>query len=349
MRAMRPASGRRRRRALRVVAAPDLAATNAVVRGIEWQLTIGPDEAGAYEVGLHAAKLLHLHFPAFYQEHAAALSITPGLLLGCCVAFWHLVEERGISIRWPGDYTGAIERGATTLESLTMFDDVSVEFLSEMGYSLWTPRPKYFGLGVQSVLEECSHIPNILTVTLWHLFQHTPLSIGMPLSFEALSKEYDEDLIVRIFRIKPLPKQVALNTMLNLLDIPEAADVGGDGGVAMLVEYAFGKTNNGLANWTDYEVEAITNGEEDEQWDWTAMDELARLSAEAQLLEACYEAWSLRITRDPEREIVKLAGALHKAARQAEREITEVGTPLITLLGDNPAEARRYIEMVNAL
>lgn len=344
MRAMRPASSRRRRRALRVVVA-HTQARPGVVTADQWRLTIGPEEAGAYETGLHAAKLLQRHFGAFYGEHVAALTITPWQLLGCVVAFWHLVEERGVSLRWPGDYTGEMERGATPLESLTMFDGVSVEFLSELSYALWTPRPTYFGLGVQSVLEEWSHLPCILTVTLWHLFQHTPLSIGMPLSFEALSKEYDEDLIARIFRMKPLPSQVALNTMLNLLDLPEAGDLG----AAMLVEYAFGKTRNGLANWTDYEVEAITNGEEDEQWDWAALAELARLSSEAQLLEARYGAWSARITRDPDREIPKLAGALHKAARQAEREIAAVGTPLITLLGDNPAQARRFIEMVNAL
>jgi hypothetical protein len=308
-------------------------------------LALADEEAGGFQTGLHAAQLLRRHFGAFYGEHVANRQITPWLLLGCVVAFWHLAEERGVKLRWPHDYYGEMERGDTPLESLTMFDGVSMEYLSELSYSLYTPRPEYFGLGIQSVLEEWAQLPNLLTIALWHLFQHTPLSIGMPLSFEALTKEYDEDLIARILRMKPLPSDTALNTMFSLLEIPEAASLGS----ALLVQYAFGQTENDLANWTDYEVESITMGEQDEQWDWGAMGELARLSAEAQLLEASYEAWAARITRDPEREIPKLAGALHKAARQAEREIADVGRPLITLLGDSPSEARRFIEMVNAL
>lgn len=337
MRAQRPLAGRSRHRRLRVVAGPQAAQTQT--------LALDDEAAGAFQTGLHAAVLLKRHFTPFYAEHVAPQRITPPFLLGCVVAFWHLVEERGVSLRWPGDYTGTMERGDTPLDSLTMFDDVSAEYLSELSYSLYTPRPIYYGLGVQSVLDESASIPNLLTIALWHLLQHTPLSIGMPLSFEALTREHDEDLIARILRMKPLPSTVALSTMLSILSIPEAGDLGS----AMLIQYAFAKCENDLANWTDYEVEAITMGEEDEQWDWAALDDLARLSAEAQLLEACYEAWSLRIGAHPEREIPKLAGALHKAARAAEREIADVGTPLITLLGDRPDEARRFIEMVNAL
>lgn len=337
MREERPYPGRPRRRCLRVVSG---ARVNASLT-----LALADEESGAFQTGLYAARLLQRHFTAFYQAHVAAQCITPPFLLGCVMAFWHLVEDRGVMLRWPGDYAGPMERGETPLESLTMFDGVAMEYLSELSYSISTPRPSYYGLGVQSVLEEWQSIPTLLTITLWHLFQYTPLSLGMPLSFEALSSHYDEDLIARIFRMKPLPRNVALSTMLGLLSIPEAGDLGS----AMLIHYAFGKTENDLANWTDYEVEVITLGEQDEQWDWAAIDEMARLSTEAQLLEACYESWNLRVSIDPGREIVKLAGALHKAARHAEREIAAVGTPLITLLGDSPAEARRFIEMVNAL
>ena len=337
MRAMRPPAGRSRHRRLRLVSGRQASQTLT--------LALADEEAGGFQTGLDAALLLQRHFAAFYAAHVAAQRITPPFLLGCVAAFWHLVEERGVSLRWPGDYAGAMERGDTPLESLTMFDDVSIEYLSELSHSLYTPRPEYYGLGVQSVLEEWADAPSILTIALWHLFQHTPLSIGMPLSLEALTREYDEDLLGRIFRMKPLPSTVALSTMFDLLTIPEAGDLG----AAMLIQYAFAKVENDLANWTDYEVEAITMGEEDEQWDWAALDELARSAAEAQLLEASYESWSLRVGLDPAREIPKLAGALHKAARAAEREIADVGRPLITLLGDSPAEARRFTEMVNAL
>ncbi len=336
MRSVRPPSRRRRRRAIRVVTA----------HGPQQQRPIAVEEAHAYEVGLLGAKLIRDHFGAFYQQHLAAKAIEPPLLLGCLVAFWQLVEAQGVALRWPGDHYGELDREATPELSLTMFDDVAPEYLGELGYSICIPRPEYFGLGVQSVLEEWATQPDALTTALWHLFAQTSLSLGVKLNWEPLADAIGEDVLCRINRLRPLPADTPIATLSLYLELPEASE---QVCVRDLLTYAFGKTENTLANYTDYEVEAIYMGETDEEWDWNQIAEMARLSKAAQHIEAAYGQWSRRIDADPEREIVKLARALHKARRASIRELNEVSKPLITLLGDSPEQARRFAEMINAL
>jgi hypothetical protein len=147
-------------------------------------------------------------------------------------------------------------------------------------------------------------------------------------------------------RLKPLPADTPLETLALHLELPEASE-----GVSVrdLLNYAFGKTDNELANYSDYEVEAIYMGEVDEEWDWTQIADLARLSAEAKAIDRAYARWNRRVNADPEREITKLAAALNKARRAALQEMDAMAKPLIELLGNTPDDARHFVEMVNSL
>lgn len=298
------------------------------------QALIGEDVANAYRMGLRGAELLYQHFPDFYA--ATGLNdkpITPWLLLGCCAAFWQLVEAKGLELRWPGEAWGEgltrYELAPTPAETLFLFNDVSAEWMSQLGYCIVVPRPVYFGYGVQGLLDQESdsfpHEP--LTVLLWHLFGQTALGLGVPLM--PMAANIDEDLAFDIFKIKQLPRSTPLQLLGQHLDIPAATAVGLR--PIDLIAYAFGKTDNDLANYDEYEVEGIYMGEMDEEWRWGDLDHLIPLQCQARQLEETYATWSRALTSL--RDLRAFAGQLHKACRAAERELQEPPKTLLTLLG----------------
>jgi hypothetical protein len=303
------------------------------------QSLIAEEEGLAYRVGLRAAALVYEHFPAFYAATALdAKPITPWLLPGCCAAFWQLVEQKGLELRWPGDPYGEgltrYELAPTPEQTLIQFDGVSPEWMCQLSHNIHVPRPVYHGYGVQALLDqESDNYPyEVLTVALWHLFQHTPLGLGVPIA--PMAANIDEDLASDVFRIKPLPSNTPLNLLWSILDLK----VAGAAGVKAneLIGYAFGKTANDLADYDEYEVEAVYMGEVDEGWDWGDIDRLIVLQREAKWLEETYAAWAQQVrTLD---DVRRLAHQLHKAARAAERELQEPPKTLLTLLGHDYQE-----------
>lgn len=303
--------------------------------------SIAEDRAQAYRVGLYAAKLLYEHFPAFYAEAGMdALAITPELLLGCCAAFWQLVEARGLRLRWPGDLMGYYDGGMTQAElmptpaeTLRMVQSVSDEYLSACSHAIVIPRPLYYGIGVQALLDqESDNYPSdVLTILLWHLFQHTPLGLGVPIDL-AMASNIDEDMALDLLRLKPLPGDAPIQLLCGSLTIPAATRH--NVRPYDLVAYAVGKTDNDLANYDDYEVEAIYMGEIDEEWDWAAIDRLAALSRAAQALADAYDDWCADVSTWPAAR--RLAGQIHKACRTAARELQASPKTLLTLLGFDP-------------
>lgn len=325
---------------------------------LETQRRRQPDEetASCFATGLHGARLIKRHFEAFYDTHVAQLPITLPSLLGCMVAFWQLIEAAGLPLRWPQDSYGEIDRGETPEDALIMFDGVSTELMRELEYSLFVPRPEYYGLGVQGMFDEGTSLPDSLTLTLWQLFARTPWAVGALPSFEAVAAELGEDVVAKIGRLKPLPPDAPINTLTLYLDIPEVAQlrqaldgaIDPDAAGRMLLEYAFGRGTNDLANYSDYEVEAIHMGEPDEGWDWDDLPRMVELAREAAAIERAYTTWSYRVSRNPLREIPTVAGAIHKAARAAERELAAGSKALIDLI-DDARESRRVMEALNAL
>lgn len=324
MPATRRASRRRRQRAVRVVSLRSAASP------------LPEDALNGWHTGIGGLQLLGRHFPDFFREHAAARAVEPAQLLGCCAAFFQLVKQAGLPLRDIGDSYAydELEFADTPAETLRMYNAVSMEYLSNLGYYLWVPRPSYFGLGVESMLDEGGQSPGALTATLWHLFQHTPLGMGVDL--HAFAEHLDTETRYEIERIKPLSKDAPIHLLAAHLAIPEAQGIAESKddvlrATGQLIEYAFGKTGNELANHSDYDVEAIHMGDTDEQWAWRELPELARLSAEAQALEHAYGVWAARVGQNPA-AVRQLGIAVHKAARAARVELLEAPKTLLTLL-----------------
>ncbi|HNP71821.1 MAG TPA: hypothetical protein PKK15_11950 [Kouleothrix sp.] len=332
---MRP----RRPRARRAMRHP----TRLVSMARHERLTVPDEVAQAWMVGIAAAELLYEYFPDFYQAtNTDAMSATLPRLLGCCAAFWQLVERRGLKLRWPGEHT----YGGLTLnelpdapeETILVFDGVSEEWMSDLGHFLVMPRPRFYGYGVQALLDqESDNYPcEPLTILLWHLFADTPLGLGVPLL--PMATNIDEELAFDLFRIKPLPGNlpVQLFGAQLQLEIAQAYDVP----AWDLISYAFGKTTNDLANYDEYEVEAIYMGEIDEGFEWREIDRLAQQQRAAERLEAAYTAWSGQVKQLG--ALRRLAGQLHRAARAAERELQTAPKSLLVLLGTETEEEAVY-------
>lgn len=331
MRARRFAPSRRRDRPVRVVSASAA------------RPPLADEEIGAWRVGLEGARLLAVHFEDSFRAHAAALRLTPTQLLGCCAAFWQLVKQAGLPLREIGsayDGWGEMELDDTPEETLVSFDGVSPGYLADLGYNLWCPRPCYYGWGVQALLDEGQGQPDALTALLWHLFAKTSLGLGVDLA--EVTKDLDEAVLIEIARITPLPSGAPIHTLAAHLDLELARAIAESKddlvrATGQLIEYAFGKTGNPLADNSDYEVDAILMGEIDEGWSWDELPQMITLSRQARALETAYGQWGRRIDRDPAANVRALGIAIHKAARAAERALQGEAGTLLTLLGKDVA------------
>lgn len=303
--------------------------------GVRGAPALSGDSAQAFLIGRYAAELLRTHFPNFYAAEQVADAIaTPWLLLGCAAAFWQLVEVRGLKLRMPGDgmYTDdEISFEATPAATLRAFDGVTAAFMADtVGHYLAMPRPCYYGLGVETMLDD-EPDPDVLTATLWRLFEGTPwavLDMG-----DATGSAYggiEDDVAEQIARLKPLPRDTDLEQLAKHLTLPAAITM--ELSPLALLLYAVGQTGSELADHTDYEVEALHMGELDEGYGWADIDRLAELQAEARRIQHAYDSWALWVSRKPRQAIPKLAGALHTAERAARAARHTPETSLIELL-----------------
>lgn len=322
MRTLRCAPRRRRARPLRVVGA-----------GRPGSLVVDEDSARAIDVGLEGVTLLQQHYPAFAEAaRVTDLPLTLPQLLGCCAAFWQLVDrDAGMPLlRWPEDDCGEMDPEATPELTLVAYDGCGEDFMTQaIAHFVTCPRPHYWGWGVESLMEEWDgDVSDALALTLWHLFGDTPWAIGADLAAVAEDGRVDLETITRL---KPLPADTPLALLATKLVIPEAArfTVPPD----ELLRYAFGQCENELANHTDYEIEAIHYGELDEAWGWDDIPALIADAQEAQRLEQAYGAWQRRVTDRPEREIPALAADLRAAARAAAAELAQPPRALLSLIG----------------
>lgn len=301
------------------------------------------EEAQAWIVGLEAAQLLKTHFPAFYFKHAVALPASLPQMLGCAGAFWQLVEVEGLSLRMPGEEgwfdAEGFEVEATPEQTLHAYDGVLPEFMNgTIAHYVAVPRPHYYGLGVETMLEE-EPSPDLLTATLWRLFQGTSWAIidmGDPTS--GIYSNIDEEVAAQIARLKPLPSDANLSAIANRVKLPGAPSSTGNAwshNAWALLAYAVGQTENTLADSTDYEAEAIHMGDLDEGWSWEHLQDMIEIQREARQIWEAYEAWAGWLSMCPHKAIPQLAGALHKADRAHRAELAAKPEPsLISMLAE---------------
>lgn len=310
----------------------------------------------SWEVVSDAATRLRDHFPDFYATHVAQQPLTDGLRLGIVAAFFHLVSDAGLDLRVIDSATcyddAALDLAPTPEQTLIQYGSVSDEYLAEeMMHHLSFPRPNYYGRGVQAIIDGHRTL-DPLTALLWRLFAGTGWSTGVDLDRREIVDVHGyplgevADLIRQQTPLRQWAKEHAceLDTTVEsaFFPIPEAEDH--HVAAPDLVAYAFGRTNNPLANHDNYEATQIEMGVEDEQWDWDSWRQLIPVTAEAQRLEHAYACWMQRVLADPMREIPAIVAMIRKALRRRRsahkpQAADHTGRPLIELLASE--EIRR--------
>lgn len=305
-----------------------------VVAGSRGGGLIDFEDASGYEEGLHGLGLLRKHFPGFFAEHVAHRPLSHSLLFGACCAFWRLMEQRGLVLIWPDDdgrYAGGLEGECSNdpVEALVSFEWVMPHYLTDMvSYFLSEARVEYWGLGIEMIMDYdmTAFEPSPLLLTLWHLFSKTAWSLGARV-FDLPLDRIDEDIVLLIRRLPPLPADTAPDQLWAGVTIPEALFVA----VSDVVGYAFARTDNPLANHSRLELDEVYGGDYD-TWDWDEWEEIVQKQREAQLIQAAFESWEARISAHPHREIPALARMLYQAARASKAQPTG-GRPLIDVVG----------------
>lgn len=298
--------------------------------------SIQGEAAQAFLVGLDAAQLLAHHFPHFYTEHAAGMPCTPEHLLGCAAAFWQLWQIEGLQLRLPGDegWYGDDELpfAATPEATLRAFDGVTVAFMNDMvAHFLMCPRPIYYGLGVESWLETESG-PDVLTATLWRLFEGTCWAIlDMGSIHSGGYNDIEPAVAEAIASLRPLPANADLVGLSRRVALPGVSSLGVD--AFDLLAYAVAQTGNALADYNDYDVEAIHMGEVDLGWSWDGARALIAAQRKARAIAKAYCAWGTWVSASPHERIRAIAAALHTAHR-ANKPKPEDAPTLLTILAD---------------
>lgn len=327
MRTRRPRARRRLRHAVRLV---KLGAARPA---------IDSETCDAWRVAIAAPLALYEAFPAFYAEQALdGAVLTPELAIGCAAALWQLTEQAGAALRWPGEYSGdydgitRYDLAGDPADTLRTFTEVEPGYLAELGGYVWSPQPAYYGWGVQSMLENERYADNLLTAALWHLFHDT--SLGLGIDIDTLLHQIDEDDRIEILRMRRLPRDVPMNLFAQHLDLPAARQHG----VAALdlIGYAFGQTNNELANHDEYEVLEYLMGEFEEDYTWRDIPDLVRRSQQARAIFNAFIDWRDHVDTVP--KVRRLAAQLHKAARAAAADLERPKT-LAAILFDPDADA----------
>jgi hypothetical protein len=287
---------------------------------------IAEEEVEAWGVAQDAAAHIEACFPTFFAEHVASRSATLAGGLNAACAFFALVEQRGLELRWP--HSSAWRVGTLPPEEwLGTFNSVSDEYLGSLSYWLFQPRPVYHGWNVQSHLGGEYGAPGQLTALLWQLVSNTAVSVGRPDTIAQACGEWDEEQRWDILRIPPVPACDA-DALLRLVarDIPEAQGLPDP---ALLLRYPLGATGNPLADTGDLDIDAVYEGDDVETWDWSQIDALAVQQQQARELAETFTVWRDRVERGGIASLRAVARTFHRAARQVGNE----PKTLIDLLG----------------
>jgi hypothetical protein len=288
---------------------------------------IGAETARVYEVALARVRDLRRLFPDFYQQQVADRQLTPRALYAVVCAFLGLVNRELFELE---DY-GTIEIPHNPLQALHYTeDDVTAHqgplLLLEEGLSwLCQPQAVLYGIGLQGMLDDEAEEPQCaLTLALWKLCQNTEWSAGVDVA-DVIGYSYVPDEVAeQIKKLHPLPAGVSMRDLCAVVALPGYTDVG------ELIRYAFARTDNPMANVTNYEVEVVYGGEITDGWD-DALG-IAENAQAARRLVGQYGRWAAAIEKDPKRELRALSKALHDAARASVEHHAARTTTLMNLL-----------------
>ena len=313
-------AGRRPRRRRVVTAAADA----PVLIGMD------AEELYGYAAGLQALPLLAQYEPAFFAAHVAELPITPPQLLGCGMAWLQLVGDRGLPLRPLTDVMGMgeeIPHETTPLDTLLGFNGVMPELLQQLGRHLDRPLVSGVGYGMELLLES-GGTDDALALMLYHLYQDTSLSTGVKDAARALAAEgEDDDLVLDIVRLKPLPAATDMRALAAALDltpfgVPPTVTTWN------VLAYPVAQTDARYANVNDAEIEMIWEGDDPTEGpDWDDLDDAIAEHRQARAIESAYSALAARVADAP-----RIGLQLYAAIWRAARSLTPRSAALIDIL-----------------
>lgn len=324
---LRP-TGRRRRRALRVVGS-----SHHLLPG--WAV----DEALTYRLGIQTLAHTRTLFPDWYEQHLHARRVTRGALLGAAEAFLVLVDHKLFPLepRW------GWHLHATPEAALTRYVGNSHEWLvqlAELEYDLRQPCPVLWGFGASVVItgeDELARETSALTCALWHIF--APTTWGLDADMAELVRTHElvrplQDYILQLPQLDATTDIPALRQALN-------THRGRDANLGDLVAYAHGATGNAYADVSNIEIDLVYGGQTDFAWE-DARDMQAPLSA-ARALADQFHQLARRVHQAPEQELAALiqrlttvVGSIPQAAMQSPQPLVEALDLSSVDWGDNP-------------
>lgn len=285
------------------------------------------ETAATYQVALDRVRDLKRLFPAFYWEHIANRHITPRALMAAVTAFLSLVNNELFAI----EDVGVLEIPMDPLRALAYTEDGSRDPLIELEEAaswLAQPRPEMYGVGTEGILEEETP-QQLLTLALWHLCRNTNWSIGVDIGDVIGFSYVEQDIAEYLVKLPSLPAGVVMEHLVTAVKLPPWSD---QDEFDELICYAFARTDNAMANTTNYEIDIVYGGQTDEVWEHAL--ELASVAREAAELAARYGRWAHSVADDPKRELRRLAKALHTAAEAAALTKPQRTKTLIEVLTD---------------
>lgn len=265
------------------------------------------ETAATYDVALSRVRDLKRLFPAFYWEHIANRRLTPRALEATVCAFLALVNnelfgiEESMTLSVPYD----------PLRALAYTEDGSRDpllTLEEAAAWLCQPRPNLYGVGVEGILEDETP-QQLLTLALWHLCRNTNWAIGVDVGDVIGFSYVDQDIAEYLVKLPVLTEGTMMESLVVACTLPPWSD---EDEFDEVLAYPFARTDNPMANTSNYEVDIIYGGETEA--DWSEALSIAETAREAKQIVARYSRWAASVAADPKRELRKLAKALHAAA-----------------------------------
>lgn len=318
----RPTGRRAVRRACRLVSPG---------RAFERRAPFAPQFAYTYHLALSRVRDMRALFPDFYQEHIAQRQLTPRALLGSVCAFLSLVNRDLFAI----EDCIVLDVPADPLRALRYTEDGSRDPLLELeeaAHWLCQPRPELYGVGTESILDDETP-QQLLTLALWHLCRETNWAIGVDVGDVIGFSFVGEDIAEFLVKLPVLPRGTMMENIIAAIKLPPWSD---KDEFDELICYAFARTDNPMANTTNYEVDMYWNGEVDSSW--KDVREIAETAQEARQIVARYNTWAQAIAKNPRRELRKLTRALHTAVEATALTKPRRTKTLAEILLDMPIE-----------
>jgi len=314
-----------------------LAAHQRPVRVVELPAAhpLDPAEADSWSIGLAGLRLLHDHFPDFFEQHLSGQVVTPRLLLGATGAFYALADDL-CPLQRPTFF--AVPSPEVCLTGGEWDPAGALAALAEFDYYIRGPLPHCYGIGVNALLDGHRELRDtrLLTLVLWWLFQRTSWGLGVDLADVIDTGGTEAWAAELVVSLTPLPPDTDVEHLLMCLKLPREWGTSGLVPAEDLIGYAFGRTSEELANVDNYDLDILYGGQV--AHDWEDLADLGISAGDAQLIADAYHDLADRLHQQHQTAFKRLARLLHRTnqeCKERREQARQHPTPLVAVLAPN--------------